>query len=66
VHDVSGQSTYCAACGELLIERDWYRLGAFRVAGGRCSHCNGALAGRFDAQPGSWGARRVRMPMMSA
>ena len=24
VHDAAGQSTYCAGCGALLIERDWY------------------------------------------
>jgi pyruvate formate lyase activating enzyme len=66
VHDVHGQSTYCAACGELVIERDWYRLGAFRLADGRCAHCSSPLAGRFDAQAGTWRARRVRMPTMSA
>jgi pyruvate formate lyase activating enzyme len=65
VHDVHGQSTYCAACGELVIERDWYRLGAFRLVDGRCAHCNTALAGRFEARAGTWGARRVRMPTMS-
>jgi len=27
VHDAAGSSTYCHACGELLIERDWYQLG---------------------------------------
>jgi pyruvate formate lyase activating enzyme len=28
VHDSVGSSTYCAGCGRMLIERDWYRLGA--------------------------------------
>ena len=28
VHDPAGGSTYCHSCGGLLIERDWYRLGA--------------------------------------
>jgi len=27
-HDTTGQSTHCHHCGELVIERDWYRLGA--------------------------------------
>jgi len=30
-HDTAGQSTYCHHCGELVIERDWYRLGGYRL-----------------------------------
>jgi len=60
-HDVRGQSTYCAGCGALLIERDWYNLGKFRVKDGACPDCGKALAGRFDARPQSWGARRLRV-----
>ncbi len=63
VHDVEGQSTYCAACGKLVIERDWYRLGAFELEHGKCAHCGVALAGRFDDKPGAWGQRRVRVPL---
>ncbi len=62
VNDPAGQSTYCAACGALLIERDWYRLGAYRVdrERGSCPDCGHAVAGRGLAQkPGSWGARRL-------
>jgi pyruvate formate lyase activating enzyme len=59
VHDPQGQSTYCGQCGELLIERDWYALGAWNLdAAGRCQHCGTALAGHFDATPGNWGPRR--------
>jgi pyruvate formate lyase activating enzyme len=29
VHDPEGQSTRCHQCGTLVIERDWYRLGAW-------------------------------------
>ncbi|MCZ7678007.1 MAG: AmmeMemoRadiSam system radical SAM enzyme [Sandaracinaceae bacterium] len=62
VHDRAGQSTYCAACGELLIERDWYTLGAWNLdARGRCKACGHALAGRIEAAPGAWGARRRRL-----
>ena len=61
VHDVAGQSTYCAACGELLIERDWYSLGAWNLAGGACRRCGKALAGRFAERPGAWGPRRLRV-----
>jgi pyruvate formate lyase activating enzyme len=62
VHDADGQSTYCASCGELLIERDWYRLGTWNLDGdGQCKRCSAPLAGHFDAAPGSWGPRRRRL-----
>ena len=35
VHDVEGGSTCCHACGELLIGRDWYRLGRLEPDRGR-------------------------------
>ena len=63
VHDSAGQSTYCAGCNALLIERDWYTLGAWNLKDGTCTKCGAALAGRFDAKPGSWGARRMRLRM---
>jgi pyruvate formate lyase activating enzyme len=59
VHDADGQSTYCAGCGSLLIERDWYRLGAYRIAPDACPDCGYRLAGRFDATKGTWGNRRL-------
>jgi pyruvate formate lyase activating enzyme len=62
VHDVAGQSTYCAGCGALLIERDGYELGAWGLdRAGRCTKCGAAAAGRFDARPGDWGSRRMRV-----
>jgi pyruvate formate lyase activating enzyme len=62
VHDADGQSTYCAGCGTLLIERDWYRLGTYTLSPeGKCQACGHALAGRFAEGPGSWGARRLRV-----
>ncbi len=62
VSDVRGQSTYCASCGKLLIERDGYALGQWRLdTRGRCQYCGTALAGHFDAQPGDWGPRRQRV-----
>ena len=59
VHDEAGQSTYCGACGALLIERDWYQLGRYRVQQGACAECGAALAGRFGEAPGTWGPRRL-------
>jgi pyruvate formate lyase activating enzyme len=60
VHDVRNSSTYCASCGELLIERDWYRLGRYNLdEHGCCNSCGAALAGYFRAEPGDWGPRRM-------
>jgi pyruvate formate lyase activating enzyme len=61
VHDRSGQSTYCAGCGELVIGRDWYALDAWKIEDGRCQKCHRALAGRFEARPGDWGPKRRRL-----
>ena len=59
VHDRMGGSTWCPACGALLIERDWYELGAYNLDGNRCRACGCEIAGRFERQPGTWGARRL-------
>jgi pyruvate formate lyase activating enzyme len=60
VHDVEGQSTYCAKCKALLIERDWYTLGKWGLdAEGKCKSCGEPLPGRFDPKAGTWGARRL-------
>jgi pyruvate formate lyase activating enzyme len=58
VHDRAGQSTYCHACGEMLIERDWYELGSWNLESGRCASCGEPCAGVFEERPGSWGSRR--------
>ncbi|WP_284618413.1 AmmeMemoRadiSam system radical SAM enzyme [Aquabacterium humicola] len=61
VHDGDGGSTYCAGCGARLIERDWYRIGAYRVTPeGGCPDCGHALAGRFaPAFTRGFGPRRI-------
>ncbi len=59
VDDVAHQSTYCPHCTKLLIERNWYNLGAYHLKGDRCGHCGGRVAGRFDERPGTWGRRRL-------
>jgi pyruvate formate lyase activating enzyme len=59
VHDRQGGSTWCPACGELLIERDWYELGEWNLEGGRCCSCGYEISGRFEGQCGGWGARRI-------
>jgi len=62
VHDFDGSSTYCHACGERLIGRDWYELSTWNIVvdNGRaaCRHCAAPVAGVFEARPGHWGPRR--------
>lgn len=63
IHDVAGGSTCCPACQALLIERDWYELGAYRLKGSRCGACGSEIAGRFSAEgiQSAWGRRRQRV-----
>jgi pyruvate formate lyase activating enzyme len=62
VHDLKGSSTYCHSCGEMLIGRDWYDLSVWQVdlrgQQAACRMCGAAVAGVFEALPGSWGSRR--------
>jgi len=64
VHDPKGGSTWCHACGELLIERDWYELGRVAMgADGLCPTCHTRCAGVFEDTPGTWGRKRARVAM---
>ncbi len=60
VHNREGDTTYCPQCRAALIERDWYDLHRYAVTPqGTCPHCSAAIAGRFDAQPGNFGRKRI-------
>ena len=60
VRDRDGASTWCHRCGELLIERDWYRLGKWGLGeDGHCRHCGTRVPGVFAARPGDFGPRRI-------
>jgi len=60
VHDEDGGSTYCHACGQRVIGRDWYTMTAWNLTDeGRCRACGAACAGVFDGPPGQWGPRRL-------
>jgi pyruvate formate lyase activating enzyme len=62
VHDEDGGSTYCHGCGERIIGRDWFVLTDWRLTpDGCCASCGTPCAGRFEARPGHWGARRQRV-----
>jgi len=58
VRDPEGECTFCPSCGQLLIERRGYELGAYELsAEGRCRACGESIPGVFAAQPGDWGNR---------
>jgi pyruvate formate lyase activating enzyme len=60
VHDEEADSTYCHACGERVIGRDWYRLTGWNLTDdGRCRACGTACAGVFEGPAGDWGERRL-------
>ena len=60
VVDPRGQSTWCPACGGLVIGRDWYELGTWNLtADGSCASCGERVAGVFEAEPGTWCSRRL-------
>jgi len=64
IHDEEGSSTYCHACGEKLIGRDWYVMTKWNLAAnGSCRKCGAGLPGRLEAKPGTWGARRQMVNM---
>ena len=60
VHDEEGGSTYCHQCGRKLIGRDWYVMTEWHLThDGLCMYCGAPCAGVFEAQPGTWGAKRL-------
>ena len=59
VVDPDGQSTRCHACGALLVERGWYRIGSYRLREGRCPDCATKVPGVFADSAGAWGPRRL-------
>jgi pyruvate formate lyase activating enzyme len=60
VRDDEGAATYCAGCGAKLIGRSGYTITSWALAaGGVCRACGTRCPGRFDAQPGTWGNRRM-------
>ncbi len=64
VHDLSQESTYCHACGETLIGRDWYELSTWNITPeGSCAKCGEPVGGVFDGPAGTWGAKRQSLSM---
>ncbi len=44
----NGENTFCPGCGEMVIERWGFQLGALRLKDGRCQMCGGPIAGVWD------------------
>ena len=65
VHDPEADSTYCHACGAVLIARDWYEVTGWRLESNRCPGCGAVCAGVFEARPGNWGRQRLPVQLRS-
>lgn len=60
VHHRDGDVTRCHACERELIVRDWYAIERYDLTpDGRCPGCRTAIPGRFDAEAGDFGPRRI-------
>jgi pyruvate formate lyase activating enzyme len=59
VIDPEGASTWCHSCNGLLIERDRYSIGDWHLTHeSSCKHCDTAISGVFEKEPGDWGNQR--------
>jgi pyruvate formate lyase activating enzyme len=43
------ETTHCANCGKVVVERTIYRVETLRIDRGRCGHCGHAVAGVWSA-----------------
>ncbi|MGV3581086.1 MAG: AmmeMemoRadiSam system radical SAM enzyme [Methylophilus sp.] len=66
VHNQEGDTTFCPDCHTPLIVRDWYQINQYRLTqSGHCPNCNATIAGRFDAQAGNFGRKRIPIAIMA-
>jgi AmmeMemoRadiSam system radical SAM enzyme/AmmeMemoRadiSam system protein B/AmmeMemoRadiSam system protein A len=59
VLDGERQSTYCPHCSAVVIERDHYEIGEYRIRDGACAACGTKIPGVFENECGHWGRKRV-------
>ena len=60
VHNEEGDTTFCPGCRAPLIVRDWYQIKHYWLTeSGHCPQCDTPVAGRFAAQAGHFGRRRI-------
>lgn len=53
------QSSYCAACSDLVVGRDRYVLSDWKLSeDGHCQSCGTPFPGVIDGPPGNWGQKR--------
>jgi pyruvate formate lyase activating enzyme len=65
IHDREGGSTYCPGCGVTVVERDWYRIGDYRLTeDGHCQDCGARVPGVFAGTPGNWGRHRLPLRLL--
>jgi len=50
VLDAEDNTTFCAGCGEALIEREGFRVTRNRVRDGHCPDCGARILGRFATE----------------
>ncbi len=48
VNDTKNQSTYCANCGTVLIERNWHQTKFINFDKGSCKKCKNVITGIFS------------------
>ncbi len=48
VNDTKNQSTYCPACGSLIIKRNWYSIEKVNLSYNKCTQCGYTLPGVFN------------------
>src|SRR5258706_14081724 len=60
LHEEEGATTYCPACENAVVVRDWYEIRSYRLTEeGACTFCGAALAGRYRKFGKPFGARRI-------
>lgn len=60
IHDRAGDSSYCPACHQPLIVRDWYEIEQYKLTpDGHCPACQAKIAGHFEQYTGAFGRQRI-------
>ncbi len=60
VHNSTGDTTFCPACGKSLIVRDWYQINQYQLGSeGHCVNCHHKIAGHFEKFSKPFGAKRI-------
>ncbi len=60
IYHQEGDTTYCPACNNALIVRNWYEIEHYQLTdNGRCNHCGTGITGCFGRFDGNFGRRRI-------